>query len=96
MEIDSRAHAAPKCTYLRPSLGLPEKKDKDRRKGKGRRFSLGGRIFSIPIAALAVLPWTILNNRMNCTLHKDDLKEKKELILLFKIVKGKIASAARN
>ena len=26
----------------------PLKKDKDRRKGKGRRFCLGGRIYSIP------------------------------------------------
>ena len=30
----------------------------------GLPFSLGGRIYSIP-AALAILPWTILKNRMN-------------------------------
>ena len=29
-------------------------------------------------------------------LHQDDLKEKDEFIIFFKIVLGKIASAARN
>ena len=43
---------------------------------------------------LAVLPRTILNNRMK--LQQDDLKEKNEFILFFKIGLGKIASAARN
>ena len=46
-------------------------------------------------AVMAVLPRTILNNRMNCTMQ-DDLKEKDELILLFKIFLGKMASVARN
>ena len=32
-------------------------------------------------AVMAVLPRTILNNRMNCTMQ-DDLKEKDELIVL--------------
>ena len=42
-----------------------EKKDKNRRKGKGRRFCLGEDIQFL--AALAVLPRTILKNRMNST-----------------------------
>ena len=43
-----------------------QKKDKDRRKGKGCRFCLGGRIYSMPCCASCLLR-TILNNRMNCT-----------------------------
>ena len=39
-------------------------KDKDRRKGKGRRFCLGEECIQF-LAALAVLPRTILNKRMN-------------------------------
>ena len=41
------------------------KEDKDRTKGKGRHFCLRGRMYSIPCRA--VLPRTILNNRMNFT-----------------------------
>ena len=48
------------------------------------------------LAMPVVLRRKILNNRMNCT--PDDLKEKDEFVLFFKIVLGKIAtgSAARN
>ena len=67
--------------------------DKERRKGKGRRFCLVERFIQF-LTPLAVLPRTILNNRMNCT--KDDLKEKDESILFLEIVLGKIASTARN
>ena len=38
-----------------------KKKDKDRRKGKGRRFYMWGRIYSIPCRA------SDLNYRLNCT-----------------------------
>ena len=48
------------------------------------------------LAALAVLPRTILNNRNWDELHQDDLKEKDEFILFFTIVPGKIASLARK
>ena len=67
------------------------KKNKDISKGKGRRLWLGEQIYSIPCRAIAVLPRTILKE----DLHQDDLKEKDEFILFFKIVQGKIASAAR-
>ena len=49
--------------------------------------SFSGEEFIQFLATLVVLRWTILNYRM---------KEKDEFILLFKIVLGKIASAARN
>ena len=46
-----------------------QKKDKERRKGKGRRFCLGwGKEFIQFPAALAVLPRTILKNMMNSSL----------------------------
>ena len=60
----------PPCTYCSQA----QKKDKDKRKGKGRRFCF--------LAPLAVLPRTILNNRLNCT----------RMILLLKIALGKICS----
>ena len=44
------------------------------------------------LATLAVLPMTILNNRM----HQDDLKEKDEFNLFIKIILVKTASTARN
>ena len=36
-----------------------------RSKGKGRLVCLGGRIYSIPCRAIAILPWSIWKNRMN-------------------------------
>ena len=42
----------------------PKKKDKDIRKGKSRRYCLGGRIYSIP-CVLVIYPRTILKKRMN-------------------------------
>ena len=39
-------------------------KDKDRRKGKGRRFCWGEEFIQF-LAALAILPGTDLKNRMN-------------------------------
>ena len=44
---------------------IPYKKDKDRRKGKGRRICWGGEEFIQFLAALAILPRTILKNRMD-------------------------------
>ena len=56
--------------------------------------SVRGEEFIQYLTALAVLHKTILNN--SDELHQDDLKQKDELTLLFNIVLGKIASAARN
>ena len=58
------------------------KKDGERRKGKGRRVFLGGRIYSFPCRAscLAFVDW----------------EEKVEFILFFQIDQNKTASAARN
>ena len=50
----------------------PKKKDKDIRKGKSRRYCLGGRIYSIPCRA-SYLP-------------QDDFEEKDEFILFFQII----------
>ena len=61
-----------------------------RRKGKGCRFCLGRRIYSIPCHAKAVLPRTILNNRMNSSLFQIIPVH---FILLFKTVLGKTAFA---
>ena len=44
-----------------------KKKDKDRREGKSRRCYLGGRIYSIPCLAIAILHHDDFKNRMNCT-----------------------------
>ena len=44
----------------------PYKKDKDSRKGKGRRCCLGGRIYSIPCRT-SCFAQVDLNNGMNCT-----------------------------
>ena len=56
--------------------------------------SVWGEEFIQFLATTAILPRTILNNRMNCT--KDDLKEKDESILFLEIVLGKTASGVRN
>ena len=72
----------------------PQNKDKDRRKRKGHRFCLGGRIYSIPCLASCFALGDL--NDMYDELRQDDLKEKDEFILFFKIVLGKIARVARN
>ena len=77
------------CAY---AVQCTQKKDKDRRNGKGRRFYLEARIDSIPCRA-SCFSLDDLNYRMN---YQDDLKEKDEFSLFDKIVVGKIASAARN
>ena len=72
---------------------IQQKKDIDRRKSNGRRFCLGKRIYPIPCRA--------------SFFTQDDFEEQDELILffqiilvqfilLFKIILGKTASAARN
>ena len=74
-------------------IDILKKKDKNRRKGKGRRLCLGNRIYKIPCRASDLL--------------QDDFEEMDEFILFFqiilvqfilffKIVPGKTARAARN
>ena len=67
--------------------------EEDRRKGKGRRCCLGEESIHF-LAALAIWPRTILNNRKHCT--KIIWEKKDDFILFFKIVLGKTASAAYN
>ena len=65
---------------LPDSGGRAQKKDKDRSKGKGRRCCLGGQnLFNF--FRTGCLPRMILI----IELHQDDLKEKDEFILFFKI-----------
>ena len=66
------------------SILQPEKTDKGRRKGKGRRLCLEGRIYSIPCRASSFTldDLTYLLEQ----LHQDDMKEKDKFILFFKIV----------
>ena len=48
-------------------------KDKDRSKGKGRRFCLGNRIYSIPCRTSNFVPGrSILKNRMNSSFSSND------------------------
>ena len=68
--------------------------NKDRRKGNGRRFCLGGRINSIPCFTSSCIGRFELH--IGYELHQDDLKEKDEIILFFQIVTDKIGSAVRN
>ena len=81
---------------IRKILSITERRHrrriKDRRQGTGRRYCLGEEFIKF-LAALAVLHWTIW---LQDYLHQDDLKEKDKFILFFKIILGKIASAARN
>ena len=53
----------------------------------------GDRIYSIPCSASY---FALDDLKKKDELHRDDLKEKDEFIKFFKIVLGKIASAARN
>ena len=71
-----------------------QKKDKDRRKGNGRRFYLGVEEFIKFLAALQL--FCTRRFALQDELHQDDLKDKDEFILFFKIVLGKTASATRN
>ena len=84
MELDLKN--TPTCVVnLKISWHEPfetQKKDKDRRKGKGRRFCLGVRFIKF-LAALAVLHKHDSKNRMNCT-------------RMICFVLGKIDRAARN
>ena len=68
-----------------------QKKDnKDRRKGKGHHFCLGGIIYSIPSQFCTTV------DDLNFRMHQDDLNEKDYFILFFEIVLGKTASSARQ
>ena len=64
-------------------MDRPKKKDKDRREGKGRRLCLGGRMYPRPCHASC-----FASQHFNYW-HQDDLKEKDEFILIFKIVLNK-------
>ena len=72
----------------------PQKKDKCRREGKCRPFYLEGgkNLFnSLPRQLFSTGRFELKKE-----FPQDDLKEKDEFILFFKIVLGKIASAASN
>ena len=74
-----------------------QNQDLYRRKGKFCRCCQEDRIYSIPCLALPYLNILYLDDDLDqVELYQDNLKEKDEFILFFKIILGKIASTAMN
>ena len=66
-----------------PHHSTAQKKDKDRRKGKGRRCCLRGRVYSIP-------------SRASSYFAKDQFEEQDEVIFFFQIILGQFNGLVQN